>query len=132
MQEPEYLNQIGEVPVGETYESVKIPNVGTIMQGDIVVWSDPDCHYHDESVMESLYIGTVNKVYKRDEPELGTSLPVGRLSIDQNMKAISGLRINRNIDGASAKFVDQFLNSDHEKYMNIEWTRSGDVRVSGE
>jgi hypothetical protein len=132
MQEPEYLNQIGEVPVGETYESVKIPNVGTIMQGDIVVWSDPDCHYHDESVMESLYIGTVNKVYKRDEPELGTSLPVGRLSIDQNMKAISGLRINRNIDGASAKFVDQFLNSEYEKYMNIEWTRSGDVRVSGE
>jgi hypothetical protein len=132
MQEPEYLNQIGEVPVGETYESVKIPNVGTIMQGDIVVWSDPDCHYHDESVMESLYIGTVNKVYKRDEPELGTSLPVGRLPVDRNMKAISGLRINRNIDGASAKFVDQFLNSDHEKYMNIEWTRSGDVRVSGE
>jgi hypothetical protein len=30
------------------------------------------------------------------------------------------------------KFVDRFLNSEYEKYMNIEWTRNGDVRVSGE
>jgi hypothetical protein len=132
MTEPEYINQRGEVPVGETYKSVNIPNVGTIMQGDIVVWSDPDCHYHDDSVLDSLFIGTVEKVYKRDEPELGTSLPLGRLAVDRNMKAISGRKINRNIDGASMKFVDRFLNSEYEKYMNIEWTRNGDVRVSGE
>jgi len=132
MTETEYFDQIGKVPVGEIYESVNVPEVGTIKKGDIVVWSDPDCHFHDESVKESLFVGTVNKVYKRKEPELDTTIPVCRLSIDRNLKAVSGLRINRDTDGASMKFVDRFMNSDYEKYMNIEWTRSGDVRVSGE
>lgn len=131
MTETEYHNQIGEVRVGETYESVTIEE-GTINKGDIVVWSDPDCAYHSEDVMTSLFIGRVDKVYKRDEPELGVSCPIGRISIDRNLKVVSGEEIYRDIDGGTMKFVDRFLSSEYEKYMNVQWTRNGDFRVSGE
>jgi len=127
----EYHNQIGEVPVGKLYESVTIEG-GTINKGDVVVWSDPDCAYHSEEVMTSLFVGFVEKVYERDEPELGVTTPLGRLEVDNNMKAISGEEIRRDLDGSSMKFVDRFLNSEYEKYMNVQWTRNGDFKVSGE
>lgn len=135
MTEPNYINKIDTVPVGDKYQAVEIDK-GTIEVGDIVVWSDPDCHYHDESVSESLFIGFVESIYKMDrddsEPQLGTSFPLGRISIDHHLKAVSGEEIYLNRDGASAQFVDRFLNSEYEKYMNVEWTRNGDFRVSGE
>lgn len=128
---PEYHGQIGEVPVGKTYKSVTIEE-GTVSVWDIVVWEDPDAPFHDEKITTSLFVGFVKRIYKRDEPELGTSCPLGRIAIDQHVKALSGKEIHLNRDGASMKFVDRFLSSQYEIYMNIEWTRNGDFRVSGE
>ena len=130
----EYHNQIGFVPVGDVYESVTTDR-GVINRGDIVVWSDPDCHYQDENVHTSLFIGYVNKVYKRpDGPELGLSCPLGRVSIDRNLTAISGKQAYDYVDGheCDMKFIDRFLNSDYKEYMNVEYMNSGSTRVSGE
>ena len=130
----EYYNQIGKVPVGEVYESVKTDR-GVINKGDLVVWSDPDSMSHNESVTDSLFIGFVEKVYKRPNgPELGLSCPLGRISIDRHLTAISGMQIYDYTDGhkCDMKFIDRFLNSDYEDYMNVEYTLSGDIRVSGE
>jgi len=136
----EYHNKIDECPIGDIYESVDTER-GTIQKNDLVVWSDPDCHYHDENVQTSLFIGFVEKVYKvtgrhdnyDTKPELGTSMPLGRIPIDRNLTAISGKEIYDYIDGhkCDMKFIDRFLNSQYENYMNIEYTLSGSHRVSG-
>lgn len=135
----EYHNQIGKVPIGDVYEGVTV-DIGTISKGDVIVWEDPDIpSYHDENVHTSLFVGFVEKVYEfnsgnehRDsDPQLGVSCPLGRLSIDNNLKAISGMQIYHG-DKADMKFVDRFLNSNYDKYMNVEYTMSGDIQVSGE
>ena len=135
---PEYHNKTGEVPVGEKYESVTIEE-GTINIGDVVVWEDPDAHFYDETILTSLFVGTVENIYGIDysfederELELGISAGVGRISIDSNLRVLSGEEIYMFHDKADVKFVDRFLNSNYKKYMQIEWTRSGDCRVSGE
>ena len=134
----EYHNHVTSVGVGDTFESATIED-GTINVGDVVVWEDPDVHFHDESVLTSLFVAFVDKIYEVDyssknesELELGISAPVGRVAIDNNLRVLSGKEIYMFRDKADAKFVDRFLNSKYEKYMNIEWTRNGDFRVSGE
>ena len=127
----EYINQIGEVPVGKVYEKV-VTEEGIVQKGDIVVWSDPDAGIRNEEIIESLFIGYVQKIYKRDNPELGLTCPIGRVEIDRNLKAISGKEINLDRDEASMKFVENFLNSNYDKYIVVERTRNGDIEVSGE
>lgn len=134
-----YHNQTGTVPIGETYESVTIPEIGTIQTGDMIVWSDPDHYYHNEDSTCSLFIGSITTIYKftgktidrKPVPEISTSCPLGRLSFDRHLKAINGKEVT---DGhkCDMKFIDRFLSSECDKYMNIEYTRSGDIRVSGE
>ena len=123
------------VPVGDIYESVSIDE-GIVNVGDVIVWEDPDATHHDESILTTLFVGVVEKVYHMNydhrDVELGTSCPVGRLAIDNHMKVISGEEIYRNIDGASDKFVNQFLNSGYEKYMQIDYTMDGDCEITGE
>ena len=135
----EYHNYIRTVGVGNVYESATIEE-GTIHVGDVVVWEDPDAHIYDESVLTSLFVGFVEKIYEVDYSierertllEFGTSFSVGRVSIDNNLRVLSGEEIYLCRDKADAKFMDRFLSSNYESYMNIQWTRSGDVRVSGE
>jgi len=135
----EYHNHVQSVGIGNVYESVTIEE-GTIHQGDVVVWEDPDAHFRDESVLTSLFIGFVEDIYEVDCSierertllEFGTSFSVGRVSIDNNLRVLSGEEIYICRDKADAKFMDRFLSSDYERYMNIQWTRNGDVRVSGE
>lgn len=137
-----YHNKTGKVPIGEVYEGVTV-DIGTISKGDVIVWEDPDTpSYHDENVETSLFIGFVEKIYKfmgknndRDpEPQLGVSCPLGRIPIDNYVRAISGMQIYHYENGheCDMKFVDRFLNSNYENYMQVEYTMSGDIQVSGE
>jgi len=137
---PEYHNYIDTVPIGEKYESVTIEQ-GTINLGDILVWEDPDAGHDDETVTISLYVAPIEAIYrftgKNDdrEAQLEFGIPAGVGRIDMRyICAISGKEIQYQQSGhkCDVKFIDRFLSSDYDRYMNIEWTRSSDCRVSGE
>lgn len=137
--EPEYHNQIDTVPIGEKYESVTIKE-GTINLNDILVWEDPDAGHRDETVRTSLYVGSIREIYRftgrndnRSRLEFGITAPLGRIDM-KYIRAISGEDIYYYQDGHEhdMKFIDRLLSSNYDKYMNIQWTRSGDCRVSGE
>jgi len=110
-----YVNQIGEVPVGELYEKVELSNGLDIVVGESIVgWDEPDIQgiKKEESQVDSMLItGVVDKIYKRPSgPEISIKgAKIGRLSIDspyfQN----------------PAERADRFLNSDTENSITEFW-----------
>ena len=117
------------------YEKAKTPH-GTIQAGDIVVWNDPDTpSYHNENYTQQLFIGKVKHCFdiEGSELELSTSMPIGRIDMD-NITFISGMDIRYYPDGhqCDSKFIDQFMNSNYNKWMSVAWTFDGDFVKDGE
>lgn len=116
------------------YEKAKTPH-GTIQKGDIVVWQDPDIPYHEENYTSQLFIGKVKKLFDIEDQELemSTTMPLGRIDMD-HITFISGkdIRYHSNGHESDSKFIDQFLNSNYEKYMCVAWTFGGKFIKEGE
>jgi len=87
-----YIGFIGEVPVGKTYKEVHVDGKA-ITKGDVATFDDPDAGMHAgrEDVITTLMAGEVEKIYKRDRgPELGTSMPLGRIDANDRYTEVSG------------------------------------------
>lgn len=111
-----YKDQIGEVPTGELYESVVLPNGKEVTVGETIVgWDEPDLNHRikrdGHRVKSMITTGIVGKIYKRpDGPEIcirGASL--GRLPLEsRNLKL-------------PAERPDKFLNSETDKSVVEYW-----------
>jgi len=111
-----YKNKIGEVPVGELYESVILPNGEEVTVGETIVgWDEPDLDQDIKRdglrVNSMITTGIVGKIYQRpDGPEIsiqGASL--GRLPLKSRYLQLPAER------------PDRFLNSDTNKSIVEYW-----------
>jgi hypothetical protein len=117
----------------DIYEKVKTPH-GILQKGDIVVWEDPDCAYHNEDITQQLFVGYVDKVYDIEDSDLEFSItaPLGRIDM-RYTRFISGKEIYYYENGHKhdSKFILQFINSDYEDYMTVKWDIEGNFHKDG-
>ena len=112
----------------ETFDEYETEE-GILRKNDVIAWEDPD--------MENMNInvGWVNEIYKKDgkeNVEISTTIPAGRIELNNHVVGLSGEEIYVDRNGSAMKFIERFLSSDYAVYMACEWTRSGDIRVEGE
>lgn len=110
-----YKNKLGEVPVGELYQSVELDDGSEITVGESIVgWDEPDIldiEHEGHQVDSMLTTGVVDKIYKRpDGPEVSIkNARLGRLDVESPYFQIQAER------------ADRFLNSDTENSIVEYW-----------
>lgn len=128
----EYGEQIDDLPVGTKHESATLPDGRRIDEGDIAVHEDEiDERDLDDGIHSRAYVGRVEGVLDPErggEPEVFVSAGVGRVAASE--LEVSGRASRVDPQTGLAKFVDQFLNSEYEDEMVIEW--GDDIGPDGE
>lgn len=121
--DPTFDGLLRKVPVGELYEESTIDG-RTVRKGDIAAHNDRDIDHRDadRGVHSRLFVGVVEGILDpeyQDEPQIFSTMPAGKLDASDVHVSGEGSLIPK--ETGMQKFVEQFLNSEYEKYMVMEW-----------
>lgn len=122
-----YIGYKESVRVGDKYREVHVDGKA-VTEGDIATFDDPDTH-PENNVHQRVFVGEVEDIYHCEghEPEIGTSMPLGRIEANSRYTEVSG---EGSRAGDTQKFIEDYLseredNPDVESIIN-EWDREGD------
>lgn len=117
-----YTNKIGEVPVGELYESIELDDGTTIETNETVVgWDEPDIDerttHNGHQVTSMVTTGIVDKIYKRPSgPEISIkNAPLGRLSVESHNLKVPAKRPDRYLgSNANGCVIEFWYNGEYD------------------
>lgn len=111
--------------------------------GDVVVFDDPDAGMHageDRDIINDVFVGFVKKLYAVNydwedgfSVEVGTTAPLGRLSVDDSHTAI--IAEDGKVGGGPADARDmasRLVDGDYEKYVRYTSHIKHDPEITGE
>lgn len=114
--EHNYKNKIGEVPVGELYESVATSDGKEVTVNETIVsWDEPDLDHNikrnGHSVNQMITTGIIDKIYKRPNgPEISIrGAKLGRLDLESKYIKLPSDR------------ADKFLNANTRECIIEYW-----------